>query len=235
VSATHGRAANVPAPALIAVACGLLAEARLVAGTHAVAIAGGGDTVRLESELLRLCAGGARAIISFGMAAGLDPMLPAGAVVVADQVLSGSQRWLTDAMWSARMRLALPGSIGAAVAGVDGPLVRPRDKQALFEATEAAAADMESHVAARAAAQAGLPLAVLRVVADDSRQALPPAAVAGMRSDGSIAVGAVLASLARNPAQGPALMRLARSSRTAMRALSDSRSRLGEDLALSSA
>ena len=76
-------------------------------------------------------------------------------------------------------------------------------------ASGAAAADMESHVVARTAAELALPFAILRVIADPAERELPPAALAGMRADGGINVGAVLASLARSPRQLPALIRLA--------------------------
>ena len=53
---------------------------------------------------------------------------------------------------------------------------------------------------ARIAAELALPFAVLRVIADPAERALPPAALAGMRTDGGMDVGAVLASLAKSPA-----------------------------------
>src|SRR5262249_18023836 len=75
----------------------------------------------------------------------------------------------------------------------------------LGEATGAAAADMESHIAARAAANAGLPLAVLRVIADPAERALPQAATAGLGADGGYNPAAVLRRLAGHPPQIVAL------------------------------
>jgi adenosylhomocysteine nucleosidase len=49
----------------------------------------------------------------------------------------------------------------------------------------------------------------LRVIADPAERALPPAALAGLRMDGGIDVGAVVASLAKSPRQLPGLIRLA--------------------------
>jgi hypothetical protein len=68
---------------------------------------------------------------------------------------------------------------------------------------------MESHIVGRIAAESGLPFAILRVIVDPAEHQLPPAALVGMRSDGAIDVSAVVVSLAGNPGQLPALMRLA--------------------------
>jgi len=59
----------------------------------------------------------------------------------------------------------------------------------------------------------------VRVISDRADHALPPAALAGMRRDGGIALGAVLASLARSPSQLPALIRTGRDAQRALRAL----------------
>jgi len=94
------------------------------------------------------------------------------------------------------------------IAGVDQALVRPSDKRALNAATGATAVDMESHVIADLAGRHRLPFAVLRAVADPAGRAVPVAALAGMRSDGTINASACLRSLVQNPGQLPALIRL---------------------------
>jgi len=218
-----------PAPELIVV-CGLRAEARLVAAPTVRAIAGGGDPVRLESEMRQAFAQGARAVLSFGLAAGLDPGMAPGMIVIADEVLAGPHRFATDRAWSERMRRSIETAVRAAIAGVDSPLVPTRDKLALYAATAAAAADMESHVAGRLALQAGLPFAVLRVIGDPAQRSLPPAAIVGMRTDGRIDPMAVLASLLAHPGQLPALIGLAADTYRAMRALRGARSELGPNL-----
>ena len=81
--------------------------------------------------------------------------------------------------------------------------------------TGALAVDMESQVAARFAASRNLPLAGLRVISDDASHVLPPAALVAMKPDGGIALGRVLASLLKKPAQIPALVRTARASNKA--------------------
>jgi len=109
---------------------------------------------------------------------------------------------LIDAL-SARLPEAHVGTI----VGSDTIIGSVAEKQQLHATTGALAVDMESHIAARVAARHGLPFAVVRAISDTADHTLPPAALVGMRPDGSMALGAVLASLARNPRQLPALIR----------------------------
>ena len=124
----------------------------------------------------------------------------------------------------ARLRDALSEGLGmpvhgGALAGVDRPLVRPDEKLALFAQTRAGAADMESHVVARAAAAAGVPFVVLRVVSDPSNRALPRAAVVGVTEDGRIDGRAVAGALLRSPWECFDMMTLALDGAQAMRRL----------------
>ncbi|MEI9890256.1 MAG: hypothetical protein WDN45_06180 [Caulobacteraceae bacterium] len=79
--------------------------------------------------------------------------------------------------------------------------------------------DMESHVAARIAAGAGLPFAAIRVVSDTAGLSLPPAVLQGLNEDGGMNLMGVLAALARDPRQLPALMRTGRDADLAFKAL----------------
>jgi hypothetical protein len=90
---------------------------------------------------------------------------------------------------------------------------------------------MESAVTARFAAARKLPLAVLRVISDDARHVLPPAALVAMKPDGGIALGPVLGSLLRHPLQVPSLIRTARTSGKAFRKLLRCRGLCGVGLA----
>jgi hypothetical protein len=89
---------------------------------------------------------------------------------------------------------------------------------------------MESHIAAEFAAARGIPFAALRVVSDDASHALPPAVLKAMKPDGAVNVPAVIGSLLRNPAQLPALLRTARDSEIAFKALLRCLDRLGPRL-----
>jgi adenosylhomocysteine nucleosidase len=191
-------------------ATGLCAEARIAARSGSVrAVAGGGDTARLEELVRQLAAQGGEAILSFGIAAGLAPQCSAGACLIGHEVVYQGCTYSADPAWTTSIKKLIGKADLVRIAGVDRPLVRPSEKQALHQASSAAAADMESHVVARLAAVFALPFAVLRVIVDPAELELPPAALAGMRADGRLDVGAVLASLVRRPRQLPGLIRLA--------------------------
>jgi adenosylhomocysteine nucleosidase len=207
----------------VVVVTGLVAEAHVADSPPGRTIAGGADPIRLEAELSRAIADGAAAVLSFGLAAGLEAGRAAGTVVIPAEVISGNDRYATDPRWSARMRAALGNADRRPVAGVDAPLIRPADKVQLHNTTGAVAADMESHSVARLALLAGRPFAVLRVISDPAERGLPPAAAVGMRPDGRINLAAVLASLLRYPGQLADLARVAAEARTAMRMLSHCR------------
>ncbi|WEJ99566.1 MAG: phosphorylase [Candidatus Sphingomonas phytovorans] len=113
----------------------------------------------------------------------------------------------------------LIGSHVGTIVGSDTIIASVAEKHTLHTTTNALAVDMESHIAARVAARHGLPFAIVRAISDTADHALPPAALVGMRPDGSMALGAVLASLARNPRQLPALIRTGRDAGRAFSAL----------------
>ena len=198
---------------------GLRAEARLLRAINGTILVGGGDPARLESELSRALGDGAGAVVSFGLAAGLAPLLAPGAVVIPDQIVFGSMRYATDPDWNERLRAVLPAAERSALAGVKAPLCRSSDKVALHAATAAVAADMESQLVARLASGRGRPFVAVRAICDPVERGLPPAARIGMRADGGVDVPGVLASLIARPRQLPELLRVALDARIAMGAL----------------
>jgi adenosylhomocysteine nucleosidase len=214
-------------------ATGLQAEARVAGGSPWTRpVAGGGDAVRLERLIEEAITDRCLGVISFGMAAGLAQGLHPGACLIGREVIHGGDRFRTNETWTARLQARLGGAEPVGIAGADRPLVTSSQKQALFATTGAAAADMESHVAARVAARHGLPFAVLRVVADPVERALPPAALAGMREDGGTDPAAVLVSLAKNPRQIAQLVRVAADACRAYYTLLGCHRRLGPGLGL---
>jgi len=132
------------------------------------------------------------------------------------------------------VEIQLPGARVGMIVGSDTIVASATQKKAMYEATGALAVDMESHIAARVAARHSLPFAIIRVISDSANEALPPAALVGMKPDGSMALGVVLASLARNPSQLPALIRTglhAGHAFTELRRVGDVLGRLGVGLA----
>jgi adenosylhomocysteine nucleosidase len=193
---------------------GLSKEAKLVGVAGVVAVAGGGDAASLAQKLQALH-GDIRGVISIGLAGALSPHLNAGDVVVADQIMTGVEKWDCHESWRFQLMSRLGHAYQGDIFGSDVIIERPETKAGLHTATGALAVDMESQVAARFAASRNLPLAALRVISDDATHVLPPAALVAMRPDGGIAIGRVLGSLLRHPAQVPALIRTARTSNKA--------------------
>jgi adenosylhomocysteine nucleosidase len=216
----------------LVVVSGLLAEARIASGAGVRALVGGGNAARLAAEIDRGIGDGGGGLLSFGMAGGLEPGLVSGAIIVGGVVISGSERFTTHAGWARHLRAMLPNSVERPVTGIDAPVAGVCAKARLRVASGAAAADMESHIAARASARAGLPLAVLRVIADPAERALPEAALAGLGDDGRPELWAVLRSLARDPLQVRGLVRVAADARRAMNTLTRCKRLLGPNFGL---
>ncbi len=189
-------------------------------------VAGGGDTKRLTTLVEDAIRGGVSALISFGIAGGLEPGLKPGTVLIAAIVHDGATPMTADPAWVADLAGALPQARLAEVAGVDEAVCDVRSKAELRARTGAQAVDMESHIVGRLAIRHRLPFAALRVVSDPAERTLPPAALAGMAADGTTDIGAVLVSLGREPRQLPDLIRTALDFRAALDGLRTSRRRL---------
>jgi len=208
---------------MIIAVVGLAREARIIAGPG-IAVS------RRGAGLPPLIASGAKGVISIGIAAALDPALKLGDIVIGSHVTNGSTFDTHDG-WATALAARLPDRRFGAIAGSDRVVATAAEKSLLRIKTAAAAVDMESHIAAKAAANAKLPFAALRVISDTAEDSLPPAAAKAMRSDGSIDMGAVIGSLVMQPNQMPALIRTAQNAGIAFKALLRCRSALGPRLA----
>jgi hopanoid-associated phosphorylase len=203
-------------------------EARIASGAGVSVICE--QASRLVACLEAAIERGAAGIISFGIAGGLAPDLAAGDWVVGAGVWSDGSRHPANQRWARRLLEALPGAVLAEIAGADLPIATASDKRQLRSRTGAAAVDMESHIAGRIAAAHNIPFAICRTVIDAAHRDLPPAALVGLREDGTPDVLAVARSLAQRPSQFPALARIAADAWTARQALRRGRSLLGAGL-----
>jgi len=215
----------------ILVVSGLAREMRLAKGPGLVGIASGGDTDRLRRLLADRAVPGCRAVLSFGIAGGLDPELTAGDVVVATGVIAEGRRLAAQPALADSLAGSLASgglsAVRADIAGVDAPLLTAADKARTRDHTRAVAVDMESHVAAAFAERHNLAFAVLRIVCDPAARAMPRVVANALRPDGEVDHLALLADLVRKPMQLAALPRLANEARTSFRALSRCRDLLG--------
>jgi adenosylhomocysteine nucleosidase len=214
----------------IGILTGLTAEARLLRGfggkkAHEPIVGRtGACATRARHEAERLVASGAIALVSFGLAGGLDPRLKAGDLIFADRVVLPDGRSVpTDAEWlqsaCARAGSSDAGAFVGPVAGTGQLLATITEKRRFAEQSGALAGDMESAAAAAAAASAGLRLLVVRAVSDDAVSTLPSVARVPLRPDGGLSFGAVAQTLCARPAEWPAVARLALDTRAALAAL----------------
>jgi adenosylhomocysteine nucleosidase len=158
---------------------------------------------------------GVTALVSFGLAGGLDPALRSGTVVIPSVVLSEGETFRADAMLAKRFGgLTRHTMLAGSAIAVDAVA-----KRHLHAASGAHAIDLESGPVARVAAAHGLPFVVVRAICDPADRHLPPAALIALDSKGGIGFGAVLHSILAQPWQIPGLLALARDAARARRAL----------------
>lgn len=219
----------------VLVVTGLAREAAAL-GADVVPLISGADAGALRRALAAKAAEPFSAVVSFGLAGGLDPSLSPGAMIVAGGVVAGGERLDCS---PDLVRLLVEGFSGAGLAprqglvvGVDAPVMTPEAKARLRQESGAIAVDMESHVAAAFARERGLPFAVARVVSDPAQRALPPVAAKAVRPDGSVDVALILREIRREPRQLMGLMAAGLDSAAAFGALRRSGPLLGSLLRL---
>jgi adenosylhomocysteine nucleosidase len=212
----------------------LAAEARLLgpARPHGAALALADGTLLVVSGMgpsaaanaaQRLLEAGATALVSFGVAGGLDPALEVGMLVLPREVISSDgARHATAQEWRERVAAAVadryPACHGALLTCRE-PLFSPADKATAFCETGAAAVDMEGFAIAEVAAGRGLPFLAVRSVLDAAADTLPPTLLRAIDARGGASLGRVLGALARAPREWPDVLRLARRCRAAARPL----------------
>ncbi len=225
---------------VVGVVCALAAEARhlgpatrrdrpvaaLPDGTL-VAVSGMGLEAAAESARALIQAGAA-ALVSWGMAGGLDPALAPGTIFLPSEVISvEGARVAIAGSWRERVAEA----IAARAARERNPIVTGRlltsatavgslaDKARFFRESGAAAVDMESLAVAQAAHAHQKPFLAVRVIVDSATDALPRAVTAAANEKGHLHIWRLIGALARDPAELAPLIRLAQRYRAANRSL----------------
>lgn len=203
-------AGNAIDPRPILIVTGLVQEARIAAGPGMVVICSSSDPKQLRALLTVFDPSTIRGVISFGVAGGLDPSLKPGDIVLATEVVAGDGRWLAGLSLNeevvASVALRRRRIIRGGLAGAEEVVAAQARKAALWLQTGAAAVDMESHIAAAYAAEAGLPFAALRVISDSAHRSLPTLAKSAIRPDGKIDLRKIFSGLVRNPRAVSALV-----------------------------
>jgi adenosylhomocysteine nucleosidase len=167
---------------------------------------------RAEQAARSLVTLGARALISWGTAGGLNPDLKPGTLLLCPHVVTeDGRRHLVDADWQKRFVKAIGTSVPTAKGALFGSrdiLTSVADKAAAYARTGAQAVDMESAAIALVAAQNRLPLLIVRVIVDTAADALPTSALAAIDEEGRTRPLALMLSLARRPADMTGLIHL---------------------------
>jgi adenosylhomocysteine nucleosidase len=224
-----------PGAGLLGVVAALEAEARTlgvaVRRHDGLASLGGGALLAVSGmggglaapAARRLVDAGASALMSFGLAGGLDPTLDPGTVVLPSEVISrNGTRFPTSAEWRRQLGLAVaemtPVASGTLLSSVQ-PIDTAEAKAAAFRETGAVAVDMESVSVAEVAAAHGLPFMAVRVIVDGAADVLPQAVLAASRG-GHLSVMRLVCGLAFAPRDIVGVIRLARRYRAATRSLS---------------
>ncbi len=201
----------------IGIVTGLAAEARIARRLGWAVAVGGGTAAGARAAARGLAEQGANALVSFGLAGGLDPELTAGTLLVPEAVVAEGVRLRANPPLSAW----LGGPTAHCLLGVETVAASVDAKRRLWIQTGCAALDLESGPVAEIASALRLRFAVLRAICDPAGIALPPAALAALSQAGRIGLARVAGSVVRAPSQIPALLHLAGEAARARRALSD--------------
>jgi len=176
---------------------------------------GGGTADGAWAAAERLVRDGVTALISFGLAGGLDPALRAGSLLVPGAIMSDGERLPADPALCERLGgISIPVLLGGREV-----VASAAAKAALFAASGAVAVDLESGAVARVAAAHGLPFAALRAICDPAERDLPPAALIALDRRGGIGLMRVIGSVLAHPSQVSGLLALAADVAAARRAL----------------
>jgi adenosylhomocysteine nucleosidase len=214
---------GIPRVAIVAALESECSSLRLPASAPWQVTQSGPGGERAAAAATRAVAGGAKVLVSWGLAGGLDNALAPGAVVIPRRVVAhdGATFDADAALHACLAGLAdeIPIATGDLLT-VRTPLESPETKRAARDRHRAVAVDMESAAIARVAAEAGVPFVALRVVFDAVADALPTGAEQWLDENGRRRLVPALRAVA-SPAQWVGLMTLIRRYRVATRSLDE--------------
>lgn len=217
--------------ASIGIICGLKSEAKAVRAAFADdrvdVVISGANADRAELLARALCQpsqtrNAVEMIISVGVSGGLLPAYQAGDLIIGKEVVTATgERFACDEAGLAMLQKShkSAGISPSIIYGSDEVILTTDHKRKIFEQTGAKSVDMESHGAARAAAEAGIPFLAIRAVADPADRALPEAALNAVKPDGGTRVLSTLVKAAQNPIQLSELVQLGSDSKQALKTL----------------
>jgi adenosylhomocysteine nucleosidase len=184
----------------------------------------------------RLVDRGATALVSWGVAGGLDPKIGPGAVVLPDAVIGADgSRLRVDAEWRDRLLTKVEDTVDVSTSellDINRLIVTSDEKCELHRRTGAVAVDMESAAIASVSNQSGVPFIAVRGIVDSAAMSLPDV-VQTMFEQGGGSRRSLLTRLALRPLEWPGLIALARGKAAAGRSMRMVWSAAGPDLGMS--
>jgi hopanoid-associated phosphorylase len=176
---------------------------------------------------------GAIALVSWGVAGGLDPTIDPGTVVLPDAVIgTDGSRHKVDLGWQGRLLAKIKDQVDVSTSkllDVARPITTAEEKCALYRRTGAGAVDMESAAVAAIANGAGVSFIAVRAVVDAATTSLPDAALMMFDERGQLKRSSLI-RLALRPLEWPGLIALARANAAAGRSMRRVGSAAGPDL-----
>jgi hypothetical protein len=176
----------------------------------------------------RLAARQIEGLVVLGISGALNPGLEIGDLVVPDSVVLAAwggpadiRPLSTELTHCFRTCLAKTGRRvqGGRLVTSRRPAASAFEKRLLHREWGGAAVDMETWAVAEVAAQAGIPVAVLRAVSDRAQDDIPPAVLGWINARGAPQPAVILSSLARHPTLMFSLLRLRKNMRRALSSL----------------
>lgn len=191
----------------------------------------GHERARLAANALLTA--GADALVSWGSAAGLDPALSSGTLLLPEAVkMPGGIHYRVDRGWRENVRKRLNGGLAfaeGAIAFTPSILRCLEEKASLFRSMRALAADMESGAVAEVARQKNKPFLVVRAVSDPAGMVMPKLILRETDGWGHIRLAGLMRAVFRNPVELISLLRLGTGYFAALRTLRRAGRHLGVD------
>lgn len=208
---------------MLGVLCGLESEAAIARRIPGALVACAGARPEKARAMARdMVRQGAKRLVSFGVAGGLQPGLPLGALVIGTRVVAPGGTWSCDESWGTELAGKLPQAQRGGVWGSEVLVAGAKDKQALHRDRDCLIVDMESQCAAEIAAETGVPLAVLRAVCDVAELDVPPIVMKVIAEDGRVDVLRALGEVLKNPLQISTLLHVGHGTGRALKTLRQS-------------
>lgn len=187
-------------------------------------VVSGMGSERAKLAARQLVEDGVDLLLSWGSAGGLDPELETGQLILPSKLVndSGEENPVSDQIDVQFINLMAKDTqttLDSSLVSVETTLKTTEEKQALFNASGAAAVDMESESIASVAREKAVACAVVRVVLDGADRCLPKFVDGAVDEFGSVKVAPLIRSLLRHPKDLLLLPSLMSESGIAMRSL----------------